>query len=174
MRALLAFRPEIAPAMGALADTLLHAPHTLSAADRELIGAYVSSLNGCVFCRSSHAAIAACHLDGNEALVETVLTDPWRAPISGKLRALLVIAACVQRSGLDVGEEDVLRAREAGASDLEIHDTVLIASLFCFFNRYVDGLGAWTPTDPEAYRQRARLTAQHGYAASLPLEAPDP
>ena len=172
MRALLALRPEIAPAMGALTDALLHAPHTLSAADRELIGVYVSLLNGCAFCRASHAAIAACHLDGDEAFVETVLSDPRQAPISGKLRALLAIAARVQRNGRDVREEDVSRAREAGASDSEIHDTVLIASLFCFFNRYVDGLGAWTPADPEAYRQRARLTAQHGYAASLAQGTP--
>jgi uncharacterized peroxidase-related enzyme len=171
MRALLAFRPEIAPAMGALADVLLHAPHTLPAADRELIGAYVSSLNGCTFCRTSHAAIAACHLNGDEAFVETVLLDPSQAPISEKLKALLAIAARVQRSGRDVRAEDVARAREMGASDLEIHDAVLIAALFCFYNRYVDGLGAWTPSDPEAYRQRARLTAQHGYAASLARSA---
>ena len=176
MRALLAFRPEIAPAMGALTDELLHVPHTLSAADRELIGAYVSSLNGCVFCRTSHAAIAACHLNGDEASVESVLSAPSQAPISSKLKALLAIAARVQQSGRSVRAEDVSRAREAGASDREIHDTVLIAAVFCFFNRYVDGLGAWTPSDPEAYRQRARLTAQHGYAASLSsrTQAPEP
>ena len=174
MRALLAFRPEVAPAIGALTDELLHAPHTLSAADRELIGAYVSSLNGCAFCRTSHAAIAACHLNGDEDLVEMVLSDPSRAPIAAKLKALLAIAARVQRSGQDVREEDVAGARDAGASDLEIHDTVLIASLFSFFNRYVDGLDAWTPADPAAYRERARLTAQHGYAASLPPVAPKP
>ena len=173
MRALLAFRPEIAPAMGALADVLLHAPHTLSAADRELIGAYVSSLNDCAFCRKSHAAIAASHLNGDESLVEKVLSDPMQAPISGKLKALLAIAARVQQGGRHVRDEDVSRAREEGASDLEIHDAVLIAALFCFFNRYVDGLGAWTPSDPEVYRQRARLTAQHGYAASLSRKAPE-
>ena len=60
------------------------------------------------------------------------------------------------------------RARSEGATDREIHDTVLIAAAFCMFNRYVDGLAAWTPTDPEVYRQRARLTAEHGYAAGPP------
>ncbi len=168
MRALLVFRPEIAPALGALADTLLHAPHTLPAADRELIGAYVSSLNECTFCRTSHAAIAACHLGGDEAFVDRVLADPGQAPISEKLAALLAIAGRVQQSGRAVRADDIARARRAGASDLEIHDAVLIAALFCFFNRYVDGLDAWTPDDPELYRQRARTTAEHGYAASLP------
>ena len=139
---------------------------------RELIGAYVSSLNGCAFCRASHAAIAACHLDGDEAFVETVLSDPRQAPISGKLRALLAIAARVQRNGRRRTRRGCLACARGGRIDLEIDDTILIASLFCFFNRYVDGLGAWTPADPEAYRQRARLTAQHGYAASLAQGTP--
>lgn len=168
IRALLAFRPEVAAPIGALTDILLHAPGTLPVADRELVGAYVSALNGCTFCRTSHAAIAACHLGGNGALVEAVLRDPEPAAISPKLRALLNLAAAVQRGGRHVTGADVARARAHGATDLEIHDTVLIAALFCMFNRYVDGLDAWTPDDPAGYRQRAEAVARHGYAASLP------
>jgi hypothetical protein len=61
---------------------------------------------------------------------------------------------------------DVARARGQGATDLEIHDTVLIAAAFCMFNRYVDGLATWAPDDPAFYRQRAALVAEHGYAAA--------
>jgi alkylhydroperoxidase family enzyme len=64
MRGLLAFRPETARPLSELADVLLHAPGPLPLADRELIGAYVSELNRCDYCRNSHAAIAACHLEG--------------------------------------------------------------------------------------------------------------
>ena len=167
MRALLAFRPEIGAPLGALTDLLMQAPGSLSPGERELIGAHVSSLNACTFCRNSHAAIAACHL-GDEGLVAAVLADPERAAISSKLKALLALAACVQRGGRDVRDSDIARARAEGATDREIHDTVLIAAAFCMFNRYVDGLAAWAPTDPEAYRQRARKTAEHGYAAGLP------
>ena len=53
-----------------------------------------------------------------------------------------------------------------GATDLEIHDTVLIAAMFCMCNRYVDGLATWAPDDPEFYRQRAAKIATEGYAAS--------
>ena len=53
-----------------------------------------------------------------------------------------------------------------GATDLEIHDTVLIAAVFCLCNRYVDGLATWAPDDPAFYRQRAALVAENGYAAS--------
>jgi len=166
MRALLAFRPEMAPALSAFTNELMHAPNTLTPAERELIAARVSHLNDCAFCRESHAAIAVCHLDGEERLVASVVADPEAAPISGKLRALLALAGRVQQGGRAVGDGDVARARAEGATDREIHDTVLIAAAFCMFNRYVDGLAAWTPTDPDVYRQRARLTAEHGYTAS--------
>jgi uncharacterized peroxidase-related enzyme len=152
---------------------LLHAPNSLSRGDRELIAAYVSSLNDCTFCSSSHAAIAACHLN-DLALVANVLHYPESAPISAKLKALLAIAARVQQSGRAVHSSDIERARREGATDTEIHDTVLIAAAFCMFNRYVDGLGAWTPTDPEGYRHRAQFVAEHGYAAPLPAGATQP
>lgn len=168
IRALLAFRPETAAPLGDLADVLLHdARNMLSPGERELIAAYVSSRNDCTFCHTSHAAIAACHLE-SEALVATVCRNPETAPISPKLKALLAIAAKVQQSGRAVQPSDIDRARREGASDVEIHDTVLIAAAFCMFNRYVDGLGAFTPTDAEGYRERARLVAQHGYSVSLP------
>ena len=173
IRALLAFRPAVARPMGELTDALLHAPNTLPAGDRELIGAYVSALNGCAFCHASHAALAACHLGRDESFVTSVVRDPKQADISPKMKALLAIAGRVQQGGRAVEEADITRARALGATDMEIHDTVLIAAMFCMFNRYVDGLDAWTPADAAGYRERARLVAQHGYLASLPA-APDP
>jgi hypothetical protein len=92
--------------------------------------------------------------------------DPQHAAISDKLKALLTIAGKTAESGKSVTAEDVARARQQGATDLEIHDTVLIAAVFCLCNRYVDGLATWAPDDPDFYRQRAALVAQNGYAAS--------
>jgi uncharacterized peroxidase-related enzyme len=166
IRGLLAFRPDTARPLSELADTLLHAPGTLSAGERELIAAYVSGLNNCTYCCTSHAAIAACHLR-DEALVDAAVANPERAAISPKLKALLGVAARVQQGGRHVRDEDVARARAEGATDLEIHDTVLIAAAFCMYNRYVDGLGTWTPTDRDGYRQRAQFVADHGYASVL-------
>ena len=97
-----------------------------------------------------------------------VKRDFEQAGISDKLKALLVIAAKTARGGTHVTAADVARARSHGATDVEIHDTVLIAAAFCMFNRYVDGLATWTPVEPEAYRDRAGLVAEHGYSASLP------
>src|SRR5208282_4866613 len=138
------YRPETAKPMRALAHVLLHEPNSLTAGERELIATYVSSRNDCHFCQSSHGAAAACHL-GDGAVVEQVKTDFLSAPVSEKLKALLAIAGKVQQDGKLVTAADVEAARKQGATDIEIHDTVLIAAAFCMYNRYVDGLGTWQP-----------------------------
>lgn len=160
------FRPETAKPLNELVDVLLRGPHTLSRGERELIATCVSARNDCTYCQTIHGAIAAHHLGGNEELVECVKLDFEEAEISAKLKALLAIAGKVQLGGKNVTTEDIDRARSLGATDLEIHDTVLIAAVFCMCNRYVDGLATWAPEDPEFYRQRAAIVATHGYVAS--------
>jgi uncharacterized peroxidase-related enzyme len=156
------FRPETAKPMRQLAHILLHEPSSLTPGERELIATYVSSRNNCHFCQSSHGAAAASHL-GDEAVVSRVKMDFQSAPISDKLKALLGIAGKVQQDGKLVNTADIEAARTQGATDVEIHDTVLIAAAFCMFNRYVDGLGTWQPSDPEMYAQMGRHLAEQGY-----------
>jgi uncharacterized peroxidase-related enzyme len=165
IRGPMAFRPETAKPLNELAETLLHAPNSLAPGERELIATYVSYLNDCYFCQTVHGAIAAAHLDGDEDLVRRVKADFKHADISEKLKALLVIAGKVQRGGKNVTVEDVQVARELGATDIEIHDTVLIAAAFCMYNRYVDGLATWQPEDEALYRERGKKTAKEGYVA---------
>jgi uncharacterized peroxidase-related enzyme len=166
IRGPMAFRPETAKPLNELVDVLLRGPHILTPAERELIATYVSTQNDCRYCQTIHGAIAAHHLHGDEDLVVKVKTDPEQAPISDKLKALLVIASKTAESGKAVTADDIARARERGATDLEIHDTVLIAAVFCMCNRYVDGLATWAPDDADFYRQRAAIVARNGYAAS--------
>jgi uncharacterized peroxidase-related enzyme len=169
IRGPMAFRPDTAKPLNELVDVLLRGPHTLSPGERELIATFVSAQNDCRYCQTIHGAIAAHHLGGDEALVLNVKHDAEHAAISDKLKALLVIAGKTAESGKLVTAEDVARARSHGATDLEIHDTVLIAAVFCMCNRYVDGLATWAPDDPAFYRQRAALVAENGYAASTLL-----
>ena len=157
-----AFRPETAKPMRELAHILLHEPNSLTPGERELIATYVSSQNDCYFCQTSHGAAAACHLD-NAEIVKRVKADFLNAPIPSKLKALLAIAGKVQRGGKNVTPEDIAEARKHGASDLEIHDTVLIAAAFCMYNRYVDGLDTWQPQDDAMYAEMGRHLAEHGY-----------
>ena len=96
--------------------------------------------------------------------MEAVLDDPATAPISDKLRALLGVAANVQQSGRAVIDADIAAARAAGATDVEIHDTVLIAAAFCMYNRYVDGLAAMTPPEgDQSYELGAQRIVAEGY-----------
>jgi uncharacterized peroxidase-related enzyme len=160
-----AFRPETAKPMRELAHVLLHEPNSLTPDERELIATYVSSQNGCYFCQASHGAAAAAHLGGDD-VVQCVIADFQSAAVSAKLKALLTIAGKVQQDGKLVTAEDVDRARREGATDFEIHDTVLIAAAFCMYNRYVDGLGTWQPEDPGMYAQMGQHLAEHGYLKS--------
>src|SRR5579863_2048666 len=163
IRGAMVFRPETARPLNALVEVLLTGPSTLTRGERELIATYVSSRNCTHFCHSIHGMIAAAHLGGDEALVKQVKTDFLQAAISPKLKALLTIAGKVQQDGKLVTTADVEAARALGATDIEIHDTVLIAAAFSMFNRYVDGLGTWQPHDPEMYAQMGKHLADHGY-----------
>ena len=146
-----------------LAEVLLRRAATLTPAERELIATSVSSGNECLFCRRSHGAVAAYRLGGRDDVVAAVERDPETAPITPKLKALLAVAAKVRVSGKAVTEADITRAREEGATDQEIHDTVLIAAAFCMFNRYVDGLATNQPYDRAEYLETGARLAEEGY-----------
>jgi len=158
--------PETAQHLNGLAEALLRGPSSLTSAERETIAASVSSGNECYFCTQSHAAAARAHFGEAADLVDKVLADRCSAPVGEKLQALLEIAQKVRKDARSVQPEDVQRARDAGADDKAIHDTVLIAAAFCMFNRYVDGLATWAPRDPEFYARMGRRLADQGYHSS--------
>ncbi len=162
------FRPETARPLNDLAEVLLRGESSLTRGERELIAAHVSKLNNCHFCHTSHATFAALQLDDGWDVVDAMVANPATAPVSPKLRALLAVASKVQQGGLSVTEADIAAARAEGATDVEIHDTVLIAAAFCMFNRYVDGLATWAPADRSDYEDVGRMIVEHGYAASTP------
>ena len=172
MVGLAAYRPDVYTYMGGLANLMLHQEHpssTLTLADRELIATYVSYLNRCQYCHSSHGAIAAAH-SGNPELVQQVSCDYETSKSTPKMKALLKIGGMVQKSGKEVSKEAVDDAIKNGASEMDIHDAILIASMFCMFNRYVDGLGTEMPEDRETFEQRGEMIAERGYQAPPPTE----
>ena len=163
IRSLVMFRPETGKPLYELAQVLLRGDSTLSEAERELIAAYVSKRNDTMFCMMSHAA-ASRELYGHEKkIVNDVLKDMHHSNISNKMKALLNIAGKVQILGKEVTQQDIDAARNEGATDKEIHDTVLIAAAFSMFNRYVDGLASFTPTDEKEYEAMGKRMAQKGY-----------
>jgi uncharacterized peroxidase-related enzyme len=163
------FSPETTKPLCDLVQVLLTGPHTLTPAERELIATYVSSQNDCIYCQSCHGSTAAQHLGGSDAdyeLIAQIKQNYQATPISAKMKALLAIAGKVQKGGKQVTASDVDRARQHGATDKEVHDTVLIAAAFCMYNRYVDGLATWAPSDANTYRENGRRLAEVGYVES--------
>lgn len=163
IRGLVMFRPETGKPIYDLVQVLLRGESPLSEAERELIAAYVSSLNECNFCMLSHAAASRYLYKEHKKIVDLVLADYRQAPVSNKMKALLNIAGKVQRNGKEVTPEDIADARKYGAVDRDIHDTVLIAAAFCMINRYVDGLDSLTPTDQSEYESMGKRLGENGY-----------
>lgn len=166
---LMAFRPDHARALNQLAETVLRGPSSMSQGDRELIAGCVSYWNNCHFCHRSHAAVAEFCLDKEIGYTETVAQNIDAASITPKMRALLKVAQKVQKSGRDVSQEDVTSAKAAGATDLEVHDSILIAAMFCMFNRYVDGHGTYAPEKGAPYySQTGKRLGVDGYTSPKP------
>ena len=164
IRGPMAYSPETARPLNALAELLLRDDNnTLSRGERELIGTYTSYLNDCFFCQNVHGALAQHYLECDMPAIDAIKANPAATPISDKMKALLSIAASVQRSGKEVTPAQIEMARNLGATDREIHDTVLIAAAFCMYNRYVDGLATWAPDDRQFYVDRAPRRAAEGY-----------
>jgi uncharacterized peroxidase-related enzyme len=162
---LLDYRHDTALPIRQLTQILLRGESTLSPGERELIAAVVSHGNECKFCTAAHSAAANLFL-GESDTCEKAKNEPDQAPVSEKMAALLAIARAVQGSGKNVTEQMIGAAKSQGATDMEIHDTVLIAALFSFYNRYVDGLASVTPAEPAFYERLAGILIDKGYLPS--------
>lgn len=160
--------PETAKPLNELAEKLLvRESATFSKAERETVAAYVSYLNQCVFCSESHAAVADHHWK-RPGFTKELWENLESAPIEDRLRALLRIAAKVQKSPGTVTKGDVNRAMQFGATEHDVHDAVLIAAAFCMYNRYVDGLGTFAPPrGAPAYQEIGRTLSENGYMNAI-------
>ena len=163
MQSLLAYRPHIASPMKTLMAVMMRSDEGLSKGERELIATYVSSLNHCYNCHQIHVEVAQCFFEELPDLVENVKTDFQKADLTERQKAILGIAANVQKNGKLVTDQQISDAKNLGITDLEIHDTVLISAMFCFFNRYIDGLGIVSKDTIETFRERAKMIAEFGY-----------
>ena len=164
IRGLMAYRPDVAKHLNQLAEEFLRSENSLTRGERELIATHVSYLNDCFFCQHAHQALAGYYLECDFENLDEIKANPDRADLSDKMKTLLKIAGSVQKGGLHVSPDQIERAKSEGATEREIHDTVLIAAAFCMFNRYVDGLGTEAPLDREFYKNRAEARAKEGYS----------
>jgi len=159
---LLEYRKDTGQPIRELTEILLRGPSSLSRSERELIATVVSNGNQCKFCSAAHAATVDMLL-GEHETSKQVKANISTAPVSEKMKALLTIADKVRENGKLVTAAHVEKAKAEGATDLEIHDTVLIAALFCLYNRYVDGMATAMPADDSYFTMLADRLVNHGY-----------
>jgi uncharacterized peroxidase-related enzyme len=161
IRSLLAYFPAIEPAMKGLMQTMMRQDQGLNKGERELIAAWVSHQNHCTACENIHGAVASHLLGWDEADYASLMKE--KAGASPRLEALLVLARQVTWNGKKVTPEQIAKAKALGCTDQEVHDTLLIASMFCMFNRYIDGLGLTSRDTPDSLKTRAQHLAEYGY-----------
>ncbi len=159
---LLEYRIDTAEPIRLITQILLRGNSSLTVGERELIATIVSSRNCTNFCELAHTKVADL-LYGETETAKMVKLNFETAPISNKMKALLNIATLTQQGGKYVTDEAIERGKNAGATDLEIHDTVLIAALFCLYNKYVDGLATIAPSDHNYYQILGERILKNGY-----------
>jgi uncharacterized peroxidase-related enzyme len=160
---LLLNKPSTGKAICRFVQQVLRGSSSLTFAEREIIAAYVSHLNNCMYCSNTHTEVANALLNDEGNTMACVNSNMYAASLSSKMKALLQIAAKVQQGGMYVGETDIENARKHGAKDNDIHNAVLVAAMFCFVNRYVDGLRTEAPPDKNDYKLPAKYLARSGY-----------
>jgi len=149
---------------------------TIERHEREMLATAVSGANDCFYCMDSHGAFATALLEKAGAHDLVPVIDEIKAGSSDglgeKMTGLLHIARTVGRAPLELTDEDVASARDAGATDADVQLAVLIAAAFSMYNRMVDGFRARTPAAAEAYRERAAQIADNGYSAPAVTSVP--
>lgn len=164
MRKLLAFKPVIAESLIKLMEGVMRSDDGLSLGERELIASYVSYLNDCNHCKTIHGEVAICLLENEADIIDSIRTNYHHIEFTNRINAILNIAKCVQLGGKHVANSQIDFAKKAGLTEMEIHDTVLISSMFCMFNRYIDGLGVESTDTDESFKLRAKYIADNGYS----------
>ncbi|SHG72657.1 uncharacterized peroxidase-related enzyme [Chryseolinea serpens] len=166
IRGPLSLRPDVAKPLSEFTELLMRGENSLTRGERELIATVVSARNNCFFCEQAHGAVAQHYLQCDTKAMDDLKENFQSSNLSEKMKALLAIASQVQQSGKSVTPASVQEAYHAGATEREVHDTVLIAAAFCMFNRYVDGLDTWAPQDRDFYIGRAQQAAETGYTVA--------
>src|SRR4051795_9040794 len=153
--------PDHAAPLTDYVQRLMRGPSPLSVAQRELIGAYVSGLNACVYCHGVHTAIAVSQ-GIEEQLFAVLVNDLVTAPVEDRMRPVLGLVRTLTLTPAKVRDAEVAAVYAAGWDEQALHDAVSVCGLFNLMNRLVEGLGI-TAT-PEQHRAAAkRLGAPAGY-----------
>jgi uncharacterized peroxidase-related enzyme len=145
-------------------EVVLRGESPFSAAERELLAAYVSSLNKCNYCEATHSQTAiALGIKGET--VADIFSGSGRKHVDVRMRPVLAFVHKLTLSPNKITAADVDPILAEGWNDRALHDAAAVCGLFNLINRLACGLGL------EASEESAKLTAQRlaqgGYAQLL-------
>jgi uncharacterized peroxidase-related enzyme len=141
-------------------EAILRGASPLTPAERELIGAYVSSLNACQYCYGGHRAAAELFGVPPET-IEHLIRDLTSAPIEGKLRPIFAYVKKLTLTPARMTQADADAVFAAGWDETALHSAIAVCCLFSFMNRLVDGHGI--EADQKAFGDRGRKHVEIGY-----------
>ncbi|WP_299862263.1 carboxymuconolactone decarboxylase family protein [uncultured Roseobacter sp.] len=132
-------------------NVLHHSGNTLPKWFLEVLGVWVSHLNGCEYCENHHFA-GMKRLLKDDARADAIraaiaASDTEAIPLDQAQRAALRYADKLSRAPQDMIEADVQALRDAGFEDGEILEINQVVSYFAYANRTVLGLGCSTKGD---------------------------
>jgi AhpD family alkylhydroperoxidase len=155
------YRPDF---YGARSKELTHeamrGPSDWSVGDRELMAAYVSTVNESAFCVGAHTATAG-QAYQNKAKVAAVLADLESAPIEESLRSTLRMLGKLTREG-KLGAQDMRAVLAAGVSRQQIEDALAVCIAFNITDRLGDAFG-FKVLSPEGFEAGAKYLLKRGY-----------
>ena len=138
----------------------MRGPSPWPVSDRELMAAYVSTVNDSAFCIGAHTATARqAYQDG--AKVAAVLADLESAPIGEPLRATLRMLGKLTGEG-ELTAADMRHVLSAGVTPQQIRDALAVFAAFSTTNRLADAFG-FEVLSPEDFEAGARYLLKRGY-----------
>ena len=149
-------------------ETVMVGPSELTKAEREIIAAQVSRLNGCEFCLEAHRATLSA-MDVPTDIVSTLEKGADIEGVSDTVRHLLVFAEKLTRTPAAVTQRDIDILTDLGIAEQTIEDAINVVSLFNYVNRLVDAFGV--EGSPDYFKLVGRSLAKNGYANLLRQKA---
>jgi len=143
-------RPEQYRPWMSMGRQLMHGESQLSEAEREMLGTYISALNNCKYCVSSHEPIME-KLGIDPPIIDQLLDDIDSAHIDEKLKPLFHFCRKLTLQPASMTQQDADAVIEAGWDEETLHTAVMVACRYNFLNRLALGLGL-TPPDEEKAR----------------------
>ena len=148
--------------MGAWTQAAMRGPSSWSIGERELMAAMIAKWNSCAFCEGAHGAVAAKEIQRPQ--VDATLSDFRTAPITERLKAVLIFLEIMTLRPMELTPEHVNAVLQSGVNADGLKDAIAVGAIFNIVTRYADALDFLVPTADE-FKRAADMLLKRGYAS---------